>query len=116
MKVTRHNYTALHHAFVLIEQDNGFHHYERIHGRDCDYAEREYIIPPPYRAMALIANAVLEVMTPDEVEVMCCGEQTEQDEVVARYDADGKVVDVLLGAFFDAWPIRTDTESEEITT
>lgn len=109
MRVTKTNFSHVHAAFVEIERDNGFHHFERIQGRDCNYDKRTYLIPVRYQNLVVIANATLEVMTEEERETVCVGEATESEEIIKSYDSDGKVVEKLLCAFFDAW-LTEETE------
>jgi len=104
MKATKDSLAYLHRAFSLIEQDNGFHHYERIlHHRDCDYNERTYDIPEEYQELAVTANASLSVMTNDEIEILCTGEFNDQQKIVSSYASDGQIVNKVLNAFFDGW-------------
>jgi hypothetical protein len=96
VRIDKYNYPNTFKTLYLIKLDNGG--INKIEGTTRHFKVPDWV----YGEIGLI-ESTLAVMTPEEIEMICTGEESEQAEVVRRYDSDGQTVHEFLNKFFEEW-------------
>lgn len=89
MLVSAKNYPVVHHAFDLIRQDNRA------------TSEQHYAVPDAFINQLPVVEGQLAVLTLDELDTLCSGEDSDQAALVAAKSCSEAWNFLCL--FFDGW-------------
>lgn len=95
-KVSATHYPNVFRAFIEILYDND--------GINREEPEPKAIeVPDAFVPFLKDADGCLGVMTEEEFQTYCVGEDTEREAIRELYDSDGRAADIILSGFFGHW-------------